>query len=146
MASLSETIALFGATGRTGSEFLRLALGAGHPVRALVRTPSKIDASVGEHPSLTIIKGSLTDIDAVKEVVDSSKYVVCMAAHTHIGLFSSGSYPTNMMINFMRSLVPIMESGTVKVFYYQAGTFCPAPGTEPLPFIVRFLRDVVVKG
>jgi hypothetical protein len=33
MASLSasnmETVALFGATGRTGSEFLRLALGAG---------------------------------------------------------------------------------------------------------------------
>lgn len=153
MASLSkskmasETIALFGATGRTGSEFLRLAIGAGHPVRALVRTPSKIDASLGEHPSLTIKKGSLTDIYAVKDVVDSSKYVVCMAANTHIGLFSGGSYPTDTMINFVRSLVPIMEeSGTVKVFYYQAGAFCPAPGTEPLPFVARLLRDVVFKG
>ena len=50
-----------------------------------------------------------------------------------------------MMINFVRSLVPIMESSTVKVFFYQVGTFCPAPVTDPLPLFVRLLRDVVVK-
>ncbi|MEX1132124.1 MAG: NAD(P)H-binding protein, partial [Flavobacteriales bacterium] len=35
-----KKIALFGASGRTGGQFLELALAQGHQVKALVRTPS----------------------------------------------------------------------------------------------------------
>lgn len=45
-------LAIFGATGTVGSELLTRALDAGHDVRALVRTPSKVP---GQHPRLTVV-------------------------------------------------------------------------------------------
>jgi putative NADH-flavin reductase len=44
---------LLGATGRTGSEILRLALGRGHEVTAFVRSPQKLSPA----RSLTIVRG-----------------------------------------------------------------------------------------
>ena len=38
-------LALFGATGRVGSELLTQALAAGHDVRVLVRSPAKLAAT-----------------------------------------------------------------------------------------------------
>lgn len=147
MKAAAETIALFGATGGTGREFLSLALHEGYNIRALVRTPSKLDAALGEHPHLTVIKGTLQEIDCVKEVVEGSKYVVCMAAPTDtVGFMTGLSYPKDCMSTFVKALVPIMQAQKCQVFFYQAGAFCPAPNTEPLPMFARVLRDVVVKS
>ncbi len=38
-----KKIALFGGTGRTGKLFLEQAVQKGHPVKAMVRTPAKLD-------------------------------------------------------------------------------------------------------
>jgi len=38
-----KLIAVFGATGRTGKLFTELVLKEGHQVKALLRTPSKLD-------------------------------------------------------------------------------------------------------
>ena len=66
-------LAIFGATGTVGSELLAQALDAGHDVRALVRTPSKIP---DQHPRLTVVPGDVRDLAAVKRTVDGCEAVL----------------------------------------------------------------------
>ena len=65
-------VALLGATGAVGGYFLEKALAAGHEVRALVRTPSKL----GEMPRLSVSKGDATDGDDVRDLVAGTDVVV----------------------------------------------------------------------
>jgi len=58
-------MALFGATGRVGSEVLRLALSEGHEVTVLARSPEKLTL----HDRLTVIQGDVRDADAVSLAV-----------------------------------------------------------------------------
>lgn len=64
-------ITIFGATGRTGSEVLRLALEDGHEVKVLVRSPEKLEA----HERLTIVKGDVRDTVAVKNCIKGADIV-----------------------------------------------------------------------
>lgn len=59
-------IAVIGATGATGLEFLQQALEAGHNLTALVRSPEKVTI---QHPNLQIIKGSALEINDVAKAV-----------------------------------------------------------------------------
>ncbi|HEV2089395.1 MAG TPA: NAD(P)H-binding protein [Cryptosporangiaceae bacterium] len=66
-------IALFGATGTLGAPLLERALGRGHEVTALVRTPAKVSA---EDPALTVVAGDVTDATAVARLVAGQDAVV----------------------------------------------------------------------
>jgi putative NADH-flavin reductase len=70
-------LALFGATGTVGSALLPRLLDAGYEVRALARTPAKIDRP---HPRLRIIQGNANDLFAVTETVSG-----CDAVLTSLG-------------------------------------------------------------
>lgn len=59
-------IAIIGATGNTGLEFLKQALNRGHSVTALARSPHKITMS---HSDLSIIKGSVLNAEDVQQAV-----------------------------------------------------------------------------
>ena len=67
-------IAVLGATGATGSIFVKMALDAGHEVIALVRTPSK-HKIIGD-AKLTIVTGDATDAKAVAAAVKDVDAVV----------------------------------------------------------------------
>ena len=60
-----STIAIFGATGRTGKRLVAAALAAGHTVRALARDPSRVAAQ----PGLTVVAGDVLDPAAVAQVL-----------------------------------------------------------------------------
>ncbi len=68
-----STIAIFGATGRTGLPLVKKALDAGHAVRALVRTPQKLTT---QHPNLTVIAGSSLDAPKVDETIKGANGVI----------------------------------------------------------------------
>ncbi|AQG80118.1 NAD(P)-dependent oxidoreductase [Spirosoma montaniterrae] len=68
-----STIAIFGATGRTGLPLVQKALDAGHSVRALVRNPQKMTI---KHPKLTLIQGSSLDAAKVAETVRGADGVI----------------------------------------------------------------------
>lgn len=59
------TIALFGATGRTGRRLIEAALAAGHAVRALAREPARL----APRPGLTVVAGDVLDPAAVARTV-----------------------------------------------------------------------------
>lgn len=68
-------LAIFGATGTTGSALVGKALTAGHELRVLARTPSKVtDAD----RRLTVIEGNAKDPAAVRDTLAGADAVVSM--------------------------------------------------------------------
>jgi putative NADH-flavin reductase len=65
-------IALFGGSGRIGSNVLTRALENGHEVTALARTPGSLAPAAG----LTVISGQAIDSNAVADVVSGADAVV----------------------------------------------------------------------
>ena len=65
-------IALLGATGAVGGHFFNKALAAGYEVKALVRTPKKLN----EHSNLSALKGDVTSPSDVAKVILSADVVV----------------------------------------------------------------------
>jgi nucleoside-diphosphate-sugar epimerase len=59
------TIAVLGATGGTGREVVQQALAAGQSVRALVRTPEKLNL---KHERLSVVRGDAHNADDVAAV------------------------------------------------------------------------------
>lgn len=70
---MTKHIALFGASGRTGQEFLRLALAQGFHVRALARNPASISQV---SPLLTVVSGDVLNPEAVAETIRGTEVVV----------------------------------------------------------------------
>ena len=78
-----NTVAVFGGTGKTGSEVVYQALKSNKKVIVLARDPQKMLVPPGSggdslggkllvDPNLTVIQGSVTDPDAVEKVTKTS--------------------------------------------------------------------------
>mgnify|MGYP001819091821 FL=1 len=72
-ASERRTIALLGATGMVGGYLLQEALARGHEIRALARTPAKLD-EFREH--ITIVQGDARDREVIRELLRGSDVVI----------------------------------------------------------------------
>lgn len=74
IAAAPRTLAVLGATGRTGRRVVEYALADGHAVRALARDPAAL-ASLA-HPRLTVLAGDARDADAVVALVAGTDAVI----------------------------------------------------------------------
>jgi uncharacterized protein YbjT (DUF2867 family) len=68
-----QTILIIGASGGIGRETVRLALDAGHRVRAMARNTDKIEIT---HPLLDLHSGDATDPEAVRTALDGADAVI----------------------------------------------------------------------
>lgn len=66
-------ILVIGATGKTGIEVVKQALGQGKEVRAFVRTPKKMTV---EDTRLSVVQGDVTDATAVMQAVEGVDGVI----------------------------------------------------------------------
>ncbi len=66
-------ISIFGASGKTGTEFVRQSLSAGHHIKALVREPVKLTLS---DEKFTVVRGDVLDAAVVRVVVNASDVVI----------------------------------------------------------------------
>jgi len=141
--SNDETIALLGATGRTGKHVLRLALEQGYAVRALVRTPGKLDPNVAmaNHEKLTVIEGDITSDTAretVQETCRGATYVICCLS----GPNSNTDYVEGFMTKFVGEILwPVLRQQHPKAVLFQASAFCAVHGS--LPFSLKMVRSTV---
>jgi uncharacterized protein YbjT (DUF2867 family) len=102
------TIALIGATARSGREIIRLALEQGYRVKGLARTPSKLGI---EHDNLTLFKGDVRDQASLEAVLDGDEVVVSMVGY---------NTPTN----------PLAEVGEVDIYTVMAKNLIGAMQTR----------------
>lgn len=127
-----KVIALFGASGSTGKEVLKLALDQNYLVNALVRSPEKFGFS---NHKLNIVAGDLLDKEAISKVVSNADYIICVAG------YSKPSHK-NLMFNFIQTLHPIMVQERVNNLIYQANALCYLPKKEK-PFLVKLTRNFI---
>lgn len=66
-------ITVFGATGRTGREVVRLALERGYNVVAFVRDSRKVNI---ENPQLEVVQGELNNKEALRATLKGSDCVI----------------------------------------------------------------------
>ena len=73
-----KTIALFGITGRTGRPLTTLLLSKGYAVKALVRTPAKVQT---QHAHLTLVKGNILSASDVESTIEGAEAVISVIGH-----------------------------------------------------------------
>lgn len=120
---MTETIALFGATGNTGKHFLKLALQGGYKVQAMARSPSKVET---KDEKLTLVEGDFSKEDAIEQTVKGATYVVSLTGGP---MGKPTEYPKDLLLNFFKTLTRIIQNKapSVKVLLHQAGFLCSLP-------------------
>lgn len=114
-------IAVFGATGKTGSRVLERVLAAGYDARVLVRDPAKLRVS---HERLTVVEGDVLDADAVARTVAGAQTVLALFGQV------KGSVPT-LQTDGTRNIVAAMQQHSVRRLVTLSGGGLRAPQDRP---------------
>ncbi len=99
-----KKIALFGATGQTGQEFLTQALAKGYSIKVLVRSPAKLSV---KHNHLQVIQGDVLNAQDVEQTVADTELVVSLFGHV------KGS-PEWLQTNGTKNIVEAMQKHGVQ--------------------------------
>ena len=111
-------IALYGATGKSGSRILTEFLSRGHRVTAIARNPDKLAA----HPGLTIVEGDVSSADAIGGKIKSADAVV--------SAYGPPAYDTDKLIRATQNLIDaVKKTGVPRLIVVGgAGSLEVAPG------------------
>lgn len=130
---MKKKIALFGATGRTGQEFLDAAISNGYEVAALVRDPNKMTQT---NPKLKIITGDVLNQNDVDRVVAEADVVVSLFGHV------KGS-PEWLQTDGTKHILKAMENNNVKRIISLSGGGLPFPEKDKPKFADRMIRTIM---
>ncbi len=113
---------ILGATGKTGTQLLDLALQNGHHVTAFVRTPQKLGAP---RPGLTVVAGSPGDVAAMARAMAGHDVVFSALAPGLGETFSAPSKRSWTMTGYAANIVQAMEQAGVRrlLAFSSAGLF-----------------------
>ncbi|MGF2950543.1 NAD(P)-dependent oxidoreductase [Microbacterium alcoholitolerans] len=124
------TIALFGATGKTGHRVLQRALAAGYDVRALVRDPDRLQTN--DH-RLTVIRGDVLDAAAVDSTIAGSDVVLSLFGQV------KGS-PKTLQTDGTRNIAKAMQAHGVRRLVTLSGGGLRAEGQDRPKAADRIMR------
>ena len=127
---------VLGATGRTGRHFIDKALEDGHRVRALVRTPAKLQRKSDQ---LDVRQGSITDPIDIDALVTGIDFVVVMLGDREAQVHSK------INTDFIKMLVPSMRRQGIKRLLYQAGGLSKPCGGHLSP-LLWIIRHTIARG
>ncbi len=132
-----KSIALFGASGKTGMQFLELALKKGYTVKALVRTPEKITLN---SPLLKVIKGDVLNMSDVQRTIEGTEVVVSLFGHV------KGS-PERLQTNGTKNIVQAMKKAGLRKIISLSGGGLPYVEDKPkVPdHLIRFIMKLFVR-
>jgi uncharacterized protein YbjT (DUF2867 family) len=95
-------LVVFGATGRVGTQVVKLALEQGHTVTAVVRNPARF--TLPSHEALHVVTiPDLADTERVAATVAGSDAVLSGIGPTRLKDVSAASKPTRHVLDAMRS-------------------------------------------
>ncbi|HEY1922053.1 MAG TPA: SDR family oxidoreductase [Tepidisphaeraceae bacterium] len=99
-------LAVFGATGPSGRELLKLALEQGHRVTASARNPDKI---TDRHERLKVVKGDILNPESVREAVAGADAVISVLGVRKLG-------KNTILSDGTRNIIAAMQSQNVRRF------------------------------
>lgn len=125
-----KKLALFGATGQTGREFLKLALPEGYELRAMARNPDDLKI---EHENLEVIQGDVLNESDVEEVVIGTDVVVSLFGHVK-------DSPKWLQTNGTKNIVKAMKKEGIDKIISLSGGGLPYEKDKPK------IPDYLIKG
>lgn len=123
-------IAVIAANGRSGREFVKKALQAGHQIRAGV-----FSSRIPDENNLEVISCNATDFEQMRNLIHGCDAVVSFIGHV------KGS-PKTVQTDAIRNAIDAMKSENVKRIISLTGTGVRFPDDTP-GFIDKFLNIVV---
>ena len=128
-----KQIALLGATGGTGNEFLKQALAEGHRVKALVR---KLDKIKIDHPNLVLIEGDVLKEDDVRTLIQDCDVVASLFGHVK-------NSPEWLQTTGTKNILAAMKSEKVNKIISLSGGGLPFPEKDQPKFIDKMIRTIM---
>ncbi|MCL4868514.1 MAG: SDR family oxidoreductase [Anaerolineae bacterium] len=129
-------IALFGATGGTGQQIIRLALEAGHEIRALVRDPAKLKT---QSEQLTMIQGDVLSQDKVAETLLGTDAVICSLGNT-------ANNPEKIVSRGTELIIQTMQMGTRPRRIIVITSLGVGDSQNQVPFAFRLLAKTILRS
>jgi nucleoside-diphosphate-sugar epimerase len=107
-----------GATGFVGSHTTRALLGAGHRVRAFVRSPDKAHRVFGDLDGLELAQGDISDMSSVREALPGCDGVIHSAAVVAVGIKGSPEALLEANVAGVRNVVgTAIEQGLQRIVH-----------------------------
>lgn len=134
---MKQSIALFGATGQTGSLFLKKAIEEGYFVSALVRDSKKLPF---DHDNLKVIQGDVLNQADVGKTIEGCDLVISLFGHV------KGS-PEWLQTNGTRNIAKAMKSEGIEKIISLSGGGLPFPEKDEPKFAdkaIRFIMKIAV--
>jgi putative NADH-flavin reductase len=128
-------IVVFGATGRSGLPFVEQALEQGHTIVALARSPEKMPIT---HDRLQVVKGDVTDANAVDQAIAGADAVVSVIGHTK-------ETPRDMQVKAAQNIVGAMKKHGLRRVIVMTGAGVPDAADQPKFFdnLMRFMLKTI---
>jgi len=105
---------ILGGTGPAGLQVIQQALAANHVLVILARSPQKLPQDIADHPSVTVIKGELTDAEAISQAV-KGVHAILSALGPPTRVFTALTYPSNTpLAHAYTTVVAAMKEHDVK--------------------------------
>lgn len=118
-----KTIALFGITGRTGKPLYTLLLGKGYAVKALVRTPAKVQK---QHAHLTLVEGNILSASDVDRTIEGADAVISVIGHVR-----GDKQALSIQTDGTRNILAAMQKHNVKRLISLTGGAVPYSKDKP---------------
>ena len=129
-------IAVFGATGGTGRNFLQQALPAGHRVTTLVRDPTRLSIT---HEQLTAIQGDVLDPEKVAKTLAGAEAVVVTLGNTPNNPELVCSMGTQNIVQGMQT-----EGGAQRLIVVTS--LGVGDSADQVPFFFKMLMKTALRG
>ncbi len=133
-----KSIAVFGATGRTGKPFTELALKEGYQVKTLLRTPSKLEI---QNPNLQVIQGDLVDAAKVEETIRGTEAVLLL-----VGMSPNVRVPVDFRAVMVRNILEAMQKTGVKRIIRLSNIAGAREEKDRLGFGVKLMQSLMNKN
>jgi putative NADH-flavin reductase len=129
-------LTVFGATGATGTQIVRLALDRGHHVTAVVRDPSRLPAELAGRAD--VAAAELSDLDTIRPTIAGADAVL-----NAIGPRDRTS-PTTVCADSTRSIIAALhaEGSGARLVIASNSALAPGPGDDP--FTRYFVKPVIL--
>jgi putative NADH-flavin reductase len=126
-------LAIFGATGATGTCLVEQALAAGHEVTVVVRDPARL--AVPAQPHLEVVTGDVMDPAAISPAMAGADAVL-----TAVG--PRGTGPTTVIQDSVRSIIQAMQKTGTRRLLEVSGSVVADDGESPY---LRYLLKPLVR-